>query len=92
LAPYRRLLPVCSSRRASLCRFEDAALCDGEDDGYLVSFVHDEDRDQSSLVVWDAKTMSSDPVAVVALPQRVPYGFHGLWVAEVELQKHIKAT
>ncbi|KAG5525803.1 hypothetical protein RHGRI_032181 [Rhododendron griersonianum] len=32
--------------------------------------------------VIDAKTMSADPVAVVELPNRVPYGFHALFVTE----------
>jgi hypothetical protein len=33
--------------------------------------------------VIDAKTMSPDPVAVVELPNRVPYGFHAFFVNEV---------
>lgn len=33
--------------------------------------------------VIDAKTMSADPVAVVELPNRVPYGFHAFFVNEV---------
>ncbi|KAL0397574.1 UNVERIFIED_CONTAM: Carotenoid 9,10(9',10')-cleavage dioxygenase, partial [Sesamum calycinum] len=45
-----------------------------EDDGYLIFFVHDEHW--SAVNVIDAKTMSADPVAVVELPKRVPYGFH----------------
>jgi len=40
---------------------------------YRKSFVH----------VIDARTMSADPVAVVELPQRVPYGFHAFFVTEV---------
>ncbi|KAG4981560.1 hypothetical protein JHK85_035518 [Glycine max] len=36
------------------------------------SFVH----------VINAKTMSADPVAVVELPHRVPYGFHAFFVTE----------
>ncbi|MFM7870879.1 MAG: carotenoid oxygenase family protein, partial [Actinomycetota bacterium] len=30
-------------------------------------------------VIFDAKTMSADPIATVHLP-RVPFGFHGSWV------------
>ncbi|OWM90022.1 hypothetical protein CDL15_Pgr026935 [Punica granatum] len=37
---------------------------------------------KSSVYVADAKTMSADPVAVVDLPNRVPYGFHGLFLTE----------
>ncbi|KAF6168352.1 hypothetical protein GIB67_018192 [Kingdonia uniflora] len=38
---------------------------------------------KSSVNVIDAKTMSSDPVAVVELPNRVPYGFHAFFVTEI---------
>lgn len=38
---------------------------------------------KSAVNVIDAKTMSSDPVAVVELPHRVPYGFHAFFVTEV---------
>lgn len=38
---------------------------------------------KSAVNVIDAKTMSPDPVAVVELPKRVPYGFHALFVTEV---------
>lgn len=36
--------------------------------------------------VIDAKTMSAEPVAVVELPKRVPYGFHAFFVTEVRCQ------
>lgn len=39
------------------------------------------------LQVYDARTMSSVPVAKVAMPQRVPTGFHGLFVHQEELKK-----
>ncbi|KAM7512334.1 hypothetical protein LguiB_011209 [Lonicera macranthoides] len=42
---------------------------------------------KSAVNVIDAKTMSSDPVAVVELPQRVPYGFHAFFVTEEQLQE-----
>ena len=38
---------------------------------------------KSEVNVIDAKTMSADPVAVVELPNRVPYGFHAFFVNEV---------
>ncbi|KAH7863344.1 hypothetical protein Vadar_016275 [Vaccinium darrowii] len=53
-----------------------------EDDGYLIFFVHDEASGKSEVNLIDAKTMSADPVAVVELPTRVPYGFHALFVTE----------
>jgi carotenoid cleavage dioxygenase-like enzyme len=50
-----------------------------EDDGYLITFVHDASSDTSELVVMDAATMSNTPIATVALP-RIPHGFHGNWI------------
>uniref|UniRef100_A0A2P2LL84 carotenoid 9,10-dioxygenase n=3 Tax=Rhizophora mucronata TaxID=61149 RepID=A0A2P2LL84_RHIMU len=61
-----------------------------EDDGYLVLFVHDENTRKSSAHVIDAKTMSADPVAVVELPHRIPYGFHAFFVTEEQLQEQAK--
>ncbi|KVH89869.1 Carotenoid oxygenase [Cynara cardunculus var. scolymus] len=53
-----------------------------EDDGYIISYVHDENTDESKFMVMDAKSPTLEIVAVVDLPQRVPYGFHGLFVTE----------
>ncbi len=53
---------------------------DGEDEGYLLSYVHDEAAGTSELVVLDATAVSRGPIARVQLPQRVPYGFHATWV------------
>ncbi|XP_019150854.1 PREDICTED: carotenoid 9,10(9',10')-cleavage dioxygenase 1-like [Ipomoea nil] len=58
-----------------------------EDDGYLILFVHDENTGKSAVNVIDAKTMSAEPVAVVELPNRVPYGFHAFFVNEEQLQR-----
>ncbi|KAJ6834431.1 carotenoid 9,10(9',10')-cleavage dioxygenase [Iris pallida] len=57
-----------------------------EDDGYLIFFAHDENTGKSEVNVIDAKTMSAEPVAVVELPKRVPYGFHAFFVNEEQLQ------
>ena len=51
-----------------------------EDDGYLVSFVHDSAENRSEVVVLAAADIAAGPVARVLLPQRVPIGFHATWV------------
>ncbi|GMH30645.1 hypothetical protein Nepgr_032488 [Nepenthes gracilis] len=63
-----------------------------EDDGYLIFFVHDENTGKSSVNVIDAKTMSADPVAVVELPNRVPYGFHAFFLTEEQLRQQARAA
>jgi Retinal pigment epithelial membrane protein len=57
----------------------------GEDDGYLLTIIYDEATGASEFVVYDAKTMAERPLARVALPQRVPYGFHSTWVTRDQL-------
>lgn len=44
-----------------------------------------EDSGASFLEIYDAATMSSEPVASVRLPQRVPFGFHGTFIREENL-------
>ncbi|KAJ4762164.1 9-cis epoxycarotenoid dioxygenase [Rhynchospora pubera] len=56
-----------------------------EDDGYLVSYVHNEETDESTFVVMDARSPTLEIVAEVLLPDRVSYGFHGLFVSKAEL-------
>jgi carotenoid cleavage dioxygenase len=53
----------------------------GEDEGWLLSLVYDAGRDASDLVILDATDFTGAEVARVHLPQRVPYGFHGWWLA-----------
>jgi carotenoid cleavage dioxygenase-like enzyme len=57
-------------------RSPDAA----EDDGWVMAIVHDTATERSKLVIIDAQDFAAPPVAVVHLPQRVPYGAHGNWV------------
>ncbi|KAI4314622.1 hypothetical protein L6164_027510 [Bauhinia variegata] len=58
-----------------------------EDDGYLVSYVHDENKGESRFLVMDAKSPELEIVAAVKLPRRVPYGLHGLFVRESNLRR-----
>jgi carotenoid cleavage dioxygenase len=52
----------------------------GEDEGWVMGFVYDSATDTSDLVILDASAPSSEPVARIHLPQRVPFGFHGSWI------------
>ncbi len=66
-----------------------------EDDGWLLSYVFDESqlgRDgecqpdaKSELWVINALSMT-DVIARIRLPQRVPYGLHGNWFSEEDIQ------
>lgn len=62
--------------------FVPASSGAGEDEGYVVLYVYDQARDGSDLVVLDATAFSRAPIATVHLPQRVPFGFHGNWIAD----------
>ncbi|KAK4390555.1 putative carotenoid cleavage dioxygenase 4, chloroplastic [Sesamum angolense] len=58
-----------------------------EDDGFLVTYVHDEIRKESKFLIMDAKSPTLEIVAAVKLPGRVPTGFHGLFVSQSHLEK-----
>jgi carotenoid cleavage dioxygenase-like enzyme len=60
--------------------FVRAADGRGEDEGWILSVVYDAARDASDLVILDATSFAGPPVAIVHLPARVPFGFHGSWV------------
>ncbi|XP_065850153.1 carotenoid 9,10(9',10')-cleavage dioxygenase 1-like [Euphorbia lathyris] len=51
-----------------------------EDDGWIITFVHNEDTNISKAYIIDTKNFSSEPVAKITLPSRVPYGFHGAFM------------
>ena len=53
-----------------------------EDAGWLVTFAHDLGKKSTEFVVMDAEDLERGYVASVALPQRVPFGFHGNWVPD----------
>jgi carotenoid cleavage dioxygenase len=62
--------------------FVPAGPSAAEDEGFVLSFVYDERTNASRLVILDAQDFGRAPVAEVALPQRVPFGFHGNWVGD----------
>ncbi|GLU01446.1 hypothetical protein SLE2022_187530 [Rubroshorea leprosula] len=56
-----------------------------EDDGWIITFLHNEITDVSQVLIVDTKNFSKEPVARIKLPYRVPYGFHGAFMP-IQLQ------
>ncbi|MBM4256107.1 MAG: apocarotenoid-15,15'-oxygenase [Deltaproteobacteria bacterium] len=50
-----------------------------EDDGYVVSFLIDENTKTSECWVLDAKRIQDGPIARVALPHKISSGTHSCW-------------
>ncbi|MEV6069214.1 carotenoid oxygenase family protein [Nocardia sp. NPDC052001] len=52
--------------------------------GYLMTYVYNHATDRSDLTILDASDLTAPPVATIGLPQRVPYGFHGSWLPDLQ--------
>ena len=57
-----------------------------EDDGYLVSFVTDENTGTSECILLDAAHIEDGPVARIALPHKLCSGTHSCWADRTRLQ------
>ena len=53
-----------------------------EDDGWVLTLVHEPELGTSALYVLHAADLDGEAQAVVHLPVRVPAGFHGNWVPD----------
>ncbi|KAK7282983.1 hypothetical protein RIF29_12148 [Crotalaria pallida] len=94
--PCSELLPQGDTEheeaiRVEYHRFESNVYCTGstfiakeggleEDDGWIITFVHNEDTDISQVYIIDTKKFSGEAVAKITMPCRVPYGFHGAFM------------
>ena len=56
-----------------------------EDDGYLVSFITDENTQTSECWIIDAKRIQDAPVARIALPHKIKSGTHSTWASRDQL-------
>ncbi|KAJ5128680.1 uncharacterized protein N7443_005799 [Penicillium atrosanguineum] len=84
-------------------RFVPRHDAQSEDDGYLLTLMFDEtqlnedgaapDDVNSELWIIEARDMTS-VVAKIFLPQRVPYGFHGTWFTQeqIEMQRSYRSS
>lgn len=57
-----------------------------DDEGWVLSIVYDAGSDRSDLVILDGSSFGREPEAVVHLPARVPFGFHGSWIPLAEFR------
>ncbi|UTP40626.1 carotenoid oxygenase family protein [Phenylobacterium sp. LH3H17] len=58
-------------------RSADAA----EGDGWVTAVVWRAAENRSDFLVFEAQDIAKGPIAIAKLPRRVPFGFHGNWVA-----------
>jgi len=66
-------------RYASEAPFAPRSGAVDEDDGYLVSFVIDENRGTSECILIDCKRFADGPVCRIALPHKICSGTHAHW-------------
>jgi carotenoid cleavage dioxygenase len=52
-----------------------------EDEGWLIGYVIDTNRNTTDLVILNAQDFTGPPAAAITIPHRIPPGFHGNWVS-----------
>ena len=57
-----------------------------EDDGYLVTFLIDENRSTSECAILDASDIAIGPICRLALPHKISSGVHSTWVEHSQLR------
>ncbi|MFA6113531.1 MAG: carotenoid oxygenase family protein [Sphingomonas sp.] len=73
-------------RYASEAPFAPRTGAIDEDDGYLVSFIIDENRGTSECVLIDCKRFEDGPVCRIALPHKICSGTHAHWAERAVLR------
>ena len=61
-----------------MCTNDAVDAAEGE--GWLLTYVYNHFSNKSYLAILDAQDVESGPVGSIEMPQRVPFGFHGVWV------------
>lgn len=67
------------NRFASEAPFAPRIGASEEDDGYLVSFITDENTGTSECILLDARHLEDGPVCRIALPHKLCSGTHACW-------------
>jgi carotenoid cleavage dioxygenase len=72
-------LQLAEGRYASEAPFVPRIDAKDEDDGYLVSFITDENTQTSECLLIDCKRFEAGPVVRIALPHKISSGTHSCW-------------
>ena len=75
----QRVHDLGSSSYASEPNFVPRSESSAEGEGFLLVGVYRKEEHRSDLVILDAENIEQEPLAIVQLPHRIPYGFHGNW-------------
>lgn len=78
-------LMLDEGRYASEAPFAPRQGAVDEDDGYLVSFITDENAGRSECLVIDAKRIEDGPVCRIALPHKICSGTHSCWAPRSQI-------
>ena len=61
--------------------FVPASANSGEDEGWLIGYVLDHANNSTDLVILNARDFTGRAQATITIPQRIPPGFHGNFIA-----------
>lgn len=79
-------LMLDEGRYASEAPFAPRTNAIDEDDGYLVSFIVDENRGTSECILIDCKRFEEGPMCRIALPHKISSGTHSHYVERSTLR------
>ena len=79
-------LMLAEGRYASEAPFAPRVGGVAEDDGYLVSFITDENSGTSECILIDAQDLAAGPVCRIALPHKISSGTHSCWTERMMLR------
>ena len=57
-----------------------------EEDGYLVTFLIDDNAGTSELAILDARDVTKGPICRARLPHKISSGVHTTWVEHAQLK------
>ncbi|MDA8708820.1 carotenoid oxygenase family protein, partial [Hellea sp.] len=57
-----------------------------EDNGYVITFMWNDNLKEQELQVFDAQDISAGPLARVEIPHAIPVGFHACWMKPNQIE------